>query len=252
MAHVDEPRLAGLDLECEVDSEFDGEVGGVMGMAEGVEDEDFSVFCGFDSGGWDVVAIGVIGEEFAVVAMEDEAFDGHFAVGEVGWDEEVVSELEGAMDCDRFGADVGFWGWALVIEGVGEDAAEGIHGCWVCVDGHAAVFHFAEAAEVIKSGDVVNMGVGIDDGVEFSEFGSQALVTEIGGGIEDEGSFWGLDEEGGAEAFVARVGGGADAAGATDYGDAGGGASSEKCDCKRMHFGLFRRMLAREEICLQR
>ena len=61
MGHVDEPGPVGGDVRGRVDGLFDGEVGGVLARAEGVEDEGAQaakLTPGFGRDGGDVGAVG--------------------------------------------------------------------------------------------------------------------------------------------------------------------------------------------------
>src|SRR4051812_46134485 len=74
------------------------------------------------------------------------------------------------------------------------------------------------------------MGVGVEEGVDGADAGVDALLAEVGAGVDEDALAPGLDQDRAAAALVARVRGAADRAGAADLGHARGGAAAEDGD----------------------
>lgn len=227
---VGEVGLLGADGLGEGDRVVDVHVGGVGGVFEAVDDEGIDVF--EEGGGFrgDCFAIGDIGDAaVGVIAFEEEADCFDFAVVDGERRDRGITEGEGAGDDVGIGFEVTAVS-VLAVEGELEGAFEAFHGEGGGVDGEEAIVFEGESSEVVEAHDVVGMGVCDEDRVDGLDAFAEALLPEVGTGIDDPGGFGGLDVDGGAEAFVARFVGLADGAMAPDDGDADGGAGAEKSE----------------------
>ena len=209
---MSEPRGLRVDSGGDCEGLADAEMGGVLGVAEGVDDEGFDALDALDDGVGDFFAIAEIGGEFAAGGLEEVAVDAGAAVLEGERGDEGVAKLEGAFDQVRAGADVAH-GQAGGFEGEGKDALEIGHGFGGGVDRDGGVV--AKGAEVVEAHDVIGVGVGEDGGIDANDVLAERLEAELGAGIDYPGGLGGGDVDGGAGAVVARVLGSADFAIAT-------------------------------------
>ena len=134
-------------------------------------------------------------------------------------------ELEGGFYRAGFGADVS----RLVVfdgEGPGIHAGKAAEGFGRAVERERFFASPAKGAEFIESGDVIEVFVGVEDGIDDGKFFAESLLAEIGAAVDEELAPWTLEKDGGARAVIARVVRGADRAGASDYGDSDGGGCS--------------------------
>ena len=86
----------------------------------------------------------------------------------------------------------------------------------------------AKGAEFIETRDVIDVLVGVEDGIDFGEVFAEGLLTEIGAAVNEEGSPGAFEEGGAAGAVIPGVIGGAGGALAADDRDADRGGGSEK------------------------
>jgi len=94
-----------------------------------------------------------------------------------------------------------------------------------------------ERTQIVEAYDVVAVGVGDEDGIEFVEFGAQALFAKIGAAIDKPLFAVGcLDVDGASFALVTRVVGGANFAIAADHRNADRSAGSKKSDFHSCHW----------------
>jgi hypothetical protein len=75
--------------------------------------------------------------------------------------------------------------------------------------------------------NVVGVGVGVEQRVDGADAGVQALLAQVGAGVDEDPPASRLDEDGAAAALVARVGGAADRAVAADLRHARRGAAAQ-------------------------
>lgn len=167
--------------------------------------------------------------------MFEEVADGFdFAMGDGKGGDSGLAEVEGAVD--------GFWeGFEVAavavfaIEGVFEHAFENGEGGGGAVDGDELVEFGGEAAEFVKARDVIHVGVSEEGGFEVADASAEALLAEVGTGVDDPIQIGSTHPDGGAEAIVPGVGGATGFAVATDGGNADGSAGAEKGERKGGH-----------------
>lgn len=235
MAHVDEKSLPRSNGPGHFEGLFDGQMGRVVLIAEGVEHQDFCA-PGRLHGGWrHRMAVGVIGQEFASVPVEHEPVGDKLPVRERLRMQLIVPEEKRSVKNHRLGPNI-----RLENRTFGERVSEGspqrAHGFFIGIDRHATVFHLTKAPQVVEAQDVIAVRVGVDYGVQFPQSLTKALRAKIRRSVENEADFGSLDEGGRAQALIARVRRGADLTIATNYRNPRRGSRPEKSHCKLRHF----------------
>ena len=222
-------RVEALD---DVEGLNEAEVGGVGLVAEGIEDEDVESFEEGPAFVGDLTDIGAVGE-----VADAEAEDVESAVFEPDRDDFLTEDSERDGGGDAFEAELGEVtggdGLGAFVEGVAEDAFDGLLGMFVAKDGDWAVEIFGEEAGVVEAEEVVDVVVGVGDGVDESDVFAEELEAHFGGRIDQEVAEGKAHEDAGACALVAGVAGGADLAVAAEDGDSRGGATAKKNELTR-------------------
>ena len=67
-----------------------------------------------------------------------------------------------------------------------ESAREAVEGFTRSQNRHTLILHFAKASQVIKSKNVVDMRMRVEDGIHAANILPEALGAKIGCGIDDE------------------------------------------------------------------
>ena len=173
--------------------------------------------------------VGNVGGGRAAALLKEEAVGLDGAVADGKWGDSQVAVVDGAVELDGLGFDVASVG-VFFRKCPAEHGAEDVERFGAAVHGEWGFTTPAEGAEFIEPGDVIDVAVGVENGIEAGEFFAQRLLTEVRSGIDEEIDLAGADVDGGASAGVARVGGGADGAIAADDGHADGGAGAEESD----------------------
>jgi len=200
VADVGQIRHAGLKGFDDDECLGDGGVGGMGLVAESVEEENLNALEEGQRFIGDFAVIGEVGE-FA----DAEAIDRHGAMEKGDGDYFLFVEVEGFTG-DYFGLEFGAAGFvAGVGEDVFEDAADDVEGGLAAVDGDVAGLAEVEGADVVETENVVGVAVGEEDGVELGDADAEGLITEVGGGVDDDVFVVVVEPDGGAEAVVARV-----------------------------------------------
>jgi hypothetical protein len=155
---TDVREVGGFGLEAFDNGEglFDGGVGGVGFVAEGVEEEDVEIAEFVHGVFGDLVVIGEVGDLADAVAEDDEE-----PVVEGDGSDLLAEEFEGFAVEDVNG-EAGDGVFPVAIgEDVFEDAADDDEGGLGGVNGDGAALAVVEGAEVVEAEDVVGVGVGI-------------------------------------------------------------------------------------------
>ena len=209
VGEVGEEGLPRLQLVDDFEGLVDAEVGGVVAVAQGVEDQEVEVLEKRPGFGGDARHVGAVGQGLAGV-VDAEAGDGEAAVQETQGGEGGVVELDRAGDFegegDQFG-DEGIVDVAVRGEDVFEHAGQRVVGRRLGVDFERGVHGGVEAAQVVEAEDVVGVGVGDEDRVEATEFRPQGLVAQVGGGVDENLAALGLRGVEGDVFFVDAEGG---------------------------------------------
>ena len=121
------------------------------------------------------------------------------------------------------------------VEDVGESRVEPLEAFLGRMDRDFLVLMHGETAQVVEAHDVIAVGVGEKDRVELADSGAQALLAEIGAGIDDQRDLGSADVEGRAKTLVFRIPRRADGAITADHGHPDRGAGAEEGD---FHAGL--------------
>ena len=219
VAHVDEVGLLGLDPGHGGDGLLDGQVGRVVGISEGVENKHLDTQSGLDRLWRHGVAVGHVSEPLPSPTPENEAVCGHASVRKIDWNDTGFPKGKRTLERAGLGADVGPV-FRPAIKCVFKFLGQFGQGVGGSVERDRFVLDFAEPPEVVESEDVIAVRVRIDDRVEFGDPLAQALVAEVGWGIDTERALRGADMDGRAQALVARIGGVADGTVASDHGNA--------------------------------
>ncbi len=171
--------------------------------AEGVEDEDVEILEEGDADLGDVAHVGEVGGAAEAVAGDLLGAVGDGDALEAG-SEDVDAGAGGGVEA--MDVDAGAGGVAVFFaEGVLEDALD-VAGCgFVGVDGDVVDAVEGEGAEVVEAHDVVDVAVGVEDGVDAADVFADGLGVEVGAGVDEDGAVVVFETDGGAGAAVARV-----------------------------------------------
>lgn len=216
VAHVDEISLTCTDAASGIQSALHGEVGLVGVVPEGINDEHIDIPCRLFGRGWQPGAIRVVGKKTAAVFFKDKSVSRHATVWQFDGNNIKTTEAEGTFYRLRIGADV-IWKARGAIKSVLKNAREAGEGFRRPENRHAFVLQLAKAPQVVEAKNVVDMRMGVEDGINPSDVLPQALGAKIGCGINDEGKSLRFDLDRCAEALVTGVCGFADRAGASNH-----------------------------------
>lgn len=185
--------------------------------------------------GMQILRVGQVGEEAGAAHREKEADRFHLAVGDRQRGHLEVADLEGTADGVRGGFEIAAVA-IFAVEDVGESRLEPVEALRGGVDRDLVILHHGEATQVVEAHDVVAVGVGVEDRVEMADALAQALLAEVGTGVDDELGPGAADKNRGAEPPVPGVVRAADGAVAADHGHPDRGARAEKGDFRpRFH-----------------
>ncbi|MEY3481518.1 MAG: hypothetical protein RIQ71_2293 [Verrucomicrobiota bacterium] len=183
-----------------------------------------------------MMAVAEVSRQLATAPREDVAVDKYLSVRDLGGRKPDVAHGEGRRDFARIGPDV-ISVCVLSVECVVKHASQPAHGMRRRVDRHGTVGQLAKAAQVVKPGNVVGVGVGKNGGIKPFQPVAQGLRAEIGCGVDEQQGCAGFDKNRRAQALVALVGGPAHRAVAGDKGDPLGRARAKEGDRKFGHDG---------------
>ena len=180
-----EVGLAWLEFSDGGEGFGNGHVRGVDLVAESIDDQEIEVlenWEGFFGNGFDVWKVSECAGIGVVKAISVGA---HASVLDFeGGDFEPV-EFEGSLKFSRFGADVS----GLVVcegKGPGIHASEAVEGFRRTVKWEGIFAVPTEGAEFIKTGDVVEVFVSIQDRIDGGEIFAKGLLTEVGTTVDEE------------------------------------------------------------------
>ena len=231
VADVGEEGLAGLAVGDYGEGLGQGEMGEVLTLTEGVDNEDVEIGEFGELATVDMVHVGDVGQGGAVAVVDAEAEDGEVLVEPLEGGDDGVADGERGAGGDVVEGGFGKAGVLMVLEDVAIVVADGRDGVGVGVDVHVLMLNPVEGADVVDAADVVAMGVCQQNCVEMRDVVAEHLCAEIGAYIdEDVGTGAVGDESGGAEPFVAGVVGAADGTGTGYNGHSLRSTRSEECD----------------------
>ena len=197
MREVRKVGLPGLEKVNGGEGLSDGHVGLVGLVAEGIDDEDVEIMKEFE---------GLFGDDFDIGEVGNRSDGRMVEAVSVGADRSVPNfdggdlervEREGGFDFAGLGADVA----GLVVfvrKGPGMHAGEAGEGFGRAVKRERLFASPAEGSEFIEAGDMVEMFVGIEDGVDGGEFLTESLLAEVGSTVDEELAPWAIEKDGGA------------------------------------------------------
>src|SRR5580692_5157324 len=96
------------------------------------------------------------------------------------------------------------------------------------VKGHGPVLKKIIGPDIIETGQMILMRMGIYNRIETAGARTEHLITEIGSGVDHDGSGSGLDKDAGTKPFIFRVGRSAHLAGTGYHGNAGAGSGTQE------------------------
>lgn len=94
----------------------------------------------------------------------------------------------------------------VLIKGPAVHAAQVVQAICAGVERQAVLAVPAEGAHVVEAGNVIQVLVCVDDGIDGCQMVSQGLLSQIRAGVDEQRRAGGGDEDGRAKAFVTRVG----------------------------------------------
>ena len=192
VCEVGEEGLPGLERGRKGERIVQGQVSGVVLHAEGIDDEEIEILEESQTGVRNDFDVAHISKRAPVGKSEEEAegFHRRMLDGE-GRDGE-VADREGALEEVDLGAHIAAVG---VLHGPGEHAAEGLDRFGAGMERKGIVPMPAEGAQLIEAGDVIEMGVSVEDGIDFAKILAQGLFAEIGTGVDEDRDLGGLEVE---------------------------------------------------------
>ena len=180
---VGEERAFRSDGRADGESFLEIEMCGVGTEAEGVDNEGIHIPHEVESFLGGFFDIRHVDEAISAMRFEEEAVGFDFTVADGEWRDFGAAEIERAVEAEGFGFEVA--GVAVfAIECEGEHALDVAEGGVRTVDGDDSIDGDGEAAQFIEPGDVIHVGVGVENGVEFGDVLAEALEAEIGAGID--------------------------------------------------------------------
>jgi hypothetical protein len=196
-------------------------------IAKSINDQVVEIFEQRDGRIGEAAEIGEIGGAAKAVTE-----DIHFAVEKWNGNESDAEECERAFDFVEKDARDGAEG-GLVVENVGEGAADDAERFRGAVNGHGSALADVEGAKIVEAEDVVSVAMGEEDGFETIEMRAEGLGAEVGGGVNDDVLGITGEKDRGTEALVVGVGGITDGAVAANRGNAHGGAGAQDGEVER-------------------
>jgi len=136
--------------------------------------------------------------------IKAEAMGANFAMANIdGRDFEAVV-VEGVLEGAGLGADVSR---LMIFEGEGPriHALEAGESFGRAVERERVLAAPAKGAEFIETGDVVEMLMSVEDGIDLSDFFAEGLLAEVWAAVDKEGSPRTSEEDRAACASVVRV-----------------------------------------------
>ena len=161
--------------------------------------------------------------------IEAKAVGANPAVFNFDWGDFEAVEFKGIIKRAWVGVDVTTL-FAFVEKGPGEHAVEAAKGFGRSVEREGIFAVPAEGADFIKTRDVIDVLVGVEDGVDGGNVLAECLLVKVGAGVDEKTAPWAFDEGGAAETAVMGMIRGASRARTADdwHADRGGGAQKKE------------------------
>ena len=163
--------------------------------------------------------------------MEDKACRLHLSMGQLHRNDPGFSQIKCVADDPGIKPEIILPGLRFV-KGIAEGIMQLLHGSRRGIDRHLAILHLAEAPHIIKSHDMIRVGMGEERCIESLHPFPETLKSELGSRIDHEVLIGCLNQNGTAGSGVTRVVGEADRAVATDNGNPLRSACTEKGEFK--------------------
>ena len=226
---MSEVGLAGFEILDGGEGFGDGHVGVVIFVAKGVDDKDVKVLKEGERLGWDRFNVGEVGQGKVIGEIEAKAVGANPAVFNLDRGDFEAVEFEGFFERAWVGVDVATL-FAFVEKGPREHAVEAAKGFGRSVEREGIVAMPAEGADFIEARDVIDVLVGVEDGVDGSDVLPERLFVKVGAGVDEETPPRALNQGGAAETAVMGVIRGASRAWTADdrHADRGGGAQKKE------------------------
>lgn len=203
------------------------EMGGVRVIPETVDDENGDITYQIANRWGDGSAIRKVNGTGTPPRIEPETRGGDRSMRNGKGSEGYVPQLKRAGDLVGLGTNIG--GVSMLdIEGVIKGLVKAGKGVGVGIKRNPIAVLDRIGSEVIKTGDVIGMAVGVEDRIQSGNSCPKSLGAKIGGGIDHEAKVFVLQPDRGSKASIPRIGGGTYAAMTSKHGDALGGSGSEK------------------------
>jgi hypothetical protein len=117
------------------------------------------------------------------------------------------------------------------------DSAKNLLGFLACVEGDIPAFPIyaeAQGTKVVETEDVVDVPMGIKNGIDAREFAAKSLLPKIRPGIDEYHAvspvMTPLEQDGGTQATIAGIGRCTHGTRAAQRGNSHGSSGSEKCE----------------------
>lgn len=227
VGQVGQPGFFGLNVMSHLDGLGDGQVSGVRFIAQPINDEDRNISDEIPDFRGDSRAVWQVDGPGAAIPIQAKAGGGNRTMGNREGDESDGAKLERALNSMGFRADISAVS-VVEIEGVIESLMKTREGVGIRIDGNPVPVFHRVSAEVIESGDMIGVAVGVDHRIQPGNGSAKGLGAEVRGGVDDDAEVFILQPNGGAETAVPGIRGGADPALAGEHGNALGSAGAEK------------------------
>jgi hypothetical protein len=182
---MSEVGLPGFELLDGGEGFADGHVGVMVFVAKGVDDEDVKVLKKGERLGRDRFDVGEVGQGKVIGEIEAKAVGANPAVFNLDRGDFEAVEFEGVHKRAWVGVDVATL-FAFVEKGPREHAFEATKRFGRSVEREGIVSMPAEGADFIEASDVIDMLVGVKDGVDGGDILAERLFVKVGAGVDEE------------------------------------------------------------------
>ena len=176
-------------------------------------------------------AVSEIGQQFLFPSIKNKSRRVHPAMREFHGNHPGLSKLKRPVDKMSLQTEIIFPGLGIV-KGITVTVPELGHGVRCRIDRHRTILHFAEPAHVIKSHDMVGVGMGKEGCVQAFHAFPETLHSELRSRIDHEVAFRSPDQHRGPCAIVPGIPGLAHSTVATDDRNPLGCPRTKKSDFK--------------------
>lgn len=217
-------------IRCDFESLFDGEVGRVRFVAQGIDHKELDVAGRFVRFRRNRVAIRVVGQQSVSASRKNVAGGVEPSMRKLHRHNVEIAQLKGPRDFADLRADVIPEHACAAVESKREDPLQVVEHGRCRIDRHVRRPHLAKSPNVVEAHDVIRVRVGEQDRVDAMHLFAQALRPEVRGSVYYKLDFRSSYSGRRAQSPVPWIVGMTDCAVARDHWDALRSARSEERD----------------------